>query len=116
MKYLGDLGLVPAALALVFLIVISGHPAAQETTQPAESTRPAPKANAPVTPQQVQQDVSQMVQEVVDLADALSILDAYLTDQEAVAKGKAPKDFKLLTLDEYKAKGISRPLTQKAAE
>ncbi len=64
---------------------------------------------------QIQAEVHEMIQaevhEMVDAADSLLILDAYLTDKEAVENGTAPEGFEMPPLDYYKKMGVLRPLT-----
>ena len=55
--------------------------------------------------------LSKQAEQMVDVANNIDILSAFLTDKEAVDEGTAPVDFKLQPLDSYKAKGITRPMT-----
>lgn len=65
---------------------------------------------------QIQAEVHEMIQakvhEMVDAADSLLILDAYLTDKEAVENGTAPEGFEMPPLDYYKQAEITVPLTK----
>ena len=56
--------------------------------------------------------VIQQSDEASETAGGLEVLDAYLTDKEAVANGTAPEGFELPALDFYKETGVKKPLTQ----
>ncbi len=71
---------------------------------------PHGEGEAEIAPYVTGPPAQQQVQALHDAADALLVLDAYLTDKEAVAAGTCPEGFVLLSLDEYKAKKIRLPL------
>jgi len=61
--------------------------------------------------EQMQVVVVEQVEQISRTANSLEILDAFLTDKEAVKNGTAPEGFELPALDYYREVGITRPLT-----
>ncbi len=62
--------------------------------------------------QQARVVVMQQTEDISKAAGSIEILDAYLTDKEAVANGTAPEGFEMPALDYYKEVGVKHPLTQ----
>ncbi len=61
--------------------------------------------------QQAQVVVVQQVEEISKTADSLEVLDAFLTDKEAVKAGTAPEGFEQPPLEYYKEHAVRTPLT-----
>jgi hypothetical protein len=55
--------------------------------------------------------LAKQAEEMAEVASNLEVLNAYLTDQQAVEYGEAPEDFEQPPLSVYKAKEIAEPLT-----
>ena len=58
--------------------------------------------------------LSKQAEDLADVASNIDILNAYLTDKEALEDGDAPEGFELPPLEYYKQAGIVVPLTEKA--
>ena len=60
--------------------------------------------------------LAKQAEEMVEVTSNLEVINAYLTDKEAVAEGEAPEGFEQPTLDYYKEHRVVDPLIKPEAE
>ena len=72
---------------------------------------PLPEPKNPLPEPVLVEQVQRQVEVMVDSAEALEVLDAYLVDKAAVESGTCPEGFEQPPLEHYKKHSIRRPLT-----
>ena len=60
--------------------------------------------------------LSKQTEVMVEITTGLDVINAYMTDRDAVDAGTAPEGFEQPTLEVYKQRGIVEPLTQRAVK